>query len=206
MQMLDHDKLYKSVSQKDKEAIVDKAYRKIIKNFYTQDKIEITHDYDPPFDCSGQAYRTHEYYRLMDYQTFEDFLEEYNGASQASYMSGCGLFWRTYSDEIEDEIRDENYDYCKTILTNELNLPNIKWEEVKKKDSSYSIHDYYDEFDNELYDDFILPIEYNLMDMKEVIAKEPFVKALLKYSEAEDLEKIKHLFPANNQEFTKSEK
>ena len=197
MQMLDHDKLYKSVPQKDKEAIVDKAYRKIIKNFYTQDKVEIAHDYDPPYDCSGQAYNTHKSYKLMDYEIFEDFLDEYTGSSRASYMSGCGLFWRTYSNEVEDEIRDEHYNYCKNILTNELNLP---------KDSSYSIDDYYDEFEDELYDDFGILVEYDLMGMKEAIAKEPFVKALLKYSEAEDLEKIKHLFPANNQEFTKSEK
>ena len=197
MQMLDHDKLYKSVPQKDKEAIVDKAYRKIIKNFYTQDKVEITHDYDPAYDCSGQAYNTRKFYKLMDYEIFEDFLDEYTGSSRASYMSGCGLFWRTYSNEVEDEIRDEHYNYCKNILTNELNLP---------KDSSYSIDDYYDEFEDELYDDFGILVEYDLMGMKEAIAKEPFVKALLKYSEAEDLEKIKHLFPANNQEFTKSEK
>jgi hypothetical protein len=38
-------------------------------------------------------------YNLEDYPTPEYFLNEYNGSSHPSFMSGCGMFHDTYNND-----------------------------------------------------------------------------------------------------------
>jgi len=191
MKILNHKKLYKSLSDEWKKSILDKAIKKVIANFYSNEKIEITHDYDPPYDSSGQARHTYNKYKVEDYKIFSDFLEEYNGISEATYTSSCGLYWKTYKDEIEQILREENYDNCKQIIAKELNTDT----------DSELVQDYYDEYDNEVYDDFVFLVEYDLMDLLEEIEKDSFKNILSKYTDNAEIKPIEYLDAANNVNF-----
>lgn len=172
MEALDFTALHESISRDWKQSLLDKGCIKMVKNFYKNEKVKITHDYDPPYDHSGSKEYTNEKYKVEDYKIFEDFLNEYNGVSRPSYMSGCGLFWDTYENEIEEFFREEIYSYCRSIIAKLLNV------DV----NSDFISDYYDEFDNEIHDDFVFLIESDLMEMLEEIKKESFTDFLSKYT------------------------
>ncbi len=193
MKILNHKKIYKSVSNKWKKSILDKAIKKIIANFYSNEKIEITHDYDPPYDSSGQVIHTNNKYKVEDYRLFSDFLEEYNGVSEATFISGCGLYWQTYKGEIEQILREENYDNCRQIIAKELNTDI----------DSELVQDYYDEYDNEIHDDFVFLVEYDLIDLLEEMKEDSFKNILSKYIDDTETKPIKYLDVANNMNFKK---
>lgn len=72
----------------------------------------ISHDNDPPWDNSGIVWKQQsDPDTLLDrYKTLAEWMEqEYTGNSRASYVSGMGLFWDTYKDEIEEEISMRTY-------------------------------------------------------------------------------------------------
>lgn len=70
-------------------------------------KLDVSHDWDPSWDFSGRLVEDEEGYNLDDYQSLYDFTDDsYNGGSRATYVSGHGLRYNTYSDELE-EITDE---------------------------------------------------------------------------------------------------
>ncbi|HZJ83426.1 MAG TPA: hypothetical protein VFD57_06425, partial [Clostridia bacterium] len=67
----------------------------------------VDHKYDPPWDCSGNIINTDGKFSLDDYPALLDFVEnEYSGNSRPSFISGCGIFYNTYSDELDDITRD----------------------------------------------------------------------------------------------------
>ena len=57
---------------------------------------------DPPYDCSGTVFRLDDGYKLTDYVTLNDFLEEPNSNTRPSFMSGCGLFHDTRGCELRE--------------------------------------------------------------------------------------------------------
>ena len=72
-----------------------------------ESKYYVTHRDDPPWDCSGETRRDERGYVIDTYEMLGDYLEEYNGNSEASFVSGCGLFHKTRKDDFE-EILDEH--------------------------------------------------------------------------------------------------
>jgi hypothetical protein len=79
-------------------------------------EVEIDHSFDPEWDRSGVALRRERdpLMLLIKYETFEEWLDKaYTGNSQASYMSGHGLYWDTYGNEFDrrtQEFWDERID------------------------------------------------------------------------------------------------
>lgn len=72
--------------------------------------VEIVHGYDPPWDCSGiaQHHQADPLMLLVRHETLDAWLNaEYTGNSQATFMSGMGLYWETYHDDLEDSISEE---------------------------------------------------------------------------------------------------
>ncbi|WP_062198105.1 hypothetical protein [Massilibacterium senegalense] len=72
---------------------MDKVVRWFVMIILIEKKYIVDHSCDPPWDFSGQLLCTYENFRLTDYETLQDFLEnEYTGQSIASFMSNCGFF------------------------------------------------------------------------------------------------------------------
>lgn len=70
----------------------------------------LTHEYDPPWDSSGLTETMQvSSHRLLDlYDTLMSWLEnEYTGQSTATFSSGCGLYWETYGDWLEQHIQQQ---------------------------------------------------------------------------------------------------
>lgn len=92
-----------------KEFILNQLYMHFAYWISYEEKVEITHDYDPEYDCSGSARHLYEKFNLNDYKTVEDFCEnEYTGGSTASFESGCGLYWDTYSHEVHNILSEHS--------------------------------------------------------------------------------------------------
>ncbi|RAL20812.1 hypothetical protein [Thermoflavimicrobium daqui] len=68
----------------------------------TQSKYMVSHKHDPPWDYSGQLINTNQSFDLNDYPQLQDFIEEYNGHTLATFLSGCGFHHVTYSEELEE--------------------------------------------------------------------------------------------------------
>lgn len=85
-------------------------------------KYKVTHGFDPSWDSSGIAMSTGKSFCLSDYDSIEDFLSsEYTGQSQASFVSGCGLFHQTYKEALSEVIRDWLTEELKEIFSNQNN-------------------------------------------------------------------------------------
>lgn len=79
-------------------------------------KYAVTHEFDPPWDCSGILIKLNEKFSSKDYACVADFLKEYTGQSRASYVSGCGFFYVRYEEYFEDVIRDFVFEcYCEVL-------------------------------------------------------------------------------------------
>ena len=87
----------------------------------TGQKRYITHDFDPPWDSSGNLFSKSidANFDINDYDKVGDYFEEYTGNSQASFISGHGLYFETYGEYyrewIEDNYRDAHYDVFQEI-------------------------------------------------------------------------------------------
>ncbi|PTM59848.1 hypothetical protein [Desmospora activa] len=96
--------------------------------FLTKNKYEVDHNLDPPWDSSGRLISTNQNLQTEDYQTLEQFLEEYNGNSLPSFVSGCGLSHQTFAADLEREtsqfIGDELYNLLSQL--NQQQLDEIK--------------------------------------------------------------------------------
>ena len=69
---------------------------------------DLKHDQDPSWDCSGRLIESFSDFstRLAKYKTLGEWMEDcYVGTSTASHQSGCGLYWDTFSEEIQDAIQ-----------------------------------------------------------------------------------------------------
>ena len=65
---------------------------------------EMTHEYDPHYDHSGILVHTNREMNKNSIETFRDFLEQYVGYSEASYISGIGLVYPDFETEIQEEL------------------------------------------------------------------------------------------------------
>lgn len=71
-----------------------------------------THDGDPPWDSSGRLRQiaADPLTLLTRHETLAEWADhEYTGHSRATYVSGCGLGWNTYKDEMEEDLESEAY-------------------------------------------------------------------------------------------------
>ncbi|RCW74996.1 hypothetical protein [Saliterribacillus persicus] len=98
-------RIYKHANHKIEKYLQEIAVW-ISKILLSETKTEITFEFDPPWDSSGQILNTNFPFEISDYETLDSFLEnEYNGSSRPSFMSGHGLFHDFYSSEL-DELTD----------------------------------------------------------------------------------------------------
>jgi len=105
-------------------------------------KYEITFDYDPPYDHSGELKEIGKF-SIDDYDVLSDFLEEYTGNWTASFQSGCGKHWNTYEDDFYRMIQDFTYNIMKGVIQ-EI-LPDVDAQDI--------LMEYYDEFyETEIFD------------------------------------------------------
>jgi hypothetical protein len=74
--------------------------------FLFETRHTVDHSFDPPWDHSGQIQDTGQPYRAADYDSLDAFLEEYTGESTATYMSGMGLSWDTFSKALDRKSDD----------------------------------------------------------------------------------------------------
>lgn len=149
----------------------------ILKRFYI-DKAMINVSDGCPYDCSGALKVIREAHMLSDYKTLEDFLEMKTGTTTATYISGCGLNYNSYADELEQNIRDSIYNIARDYFISESKesylIDDDKW------------YDFLDKYDNEYYDNFCFPIEYAVYEILEELKPQPFFKILEKYAPAQD--------------------
>ena len=85
----------------------------------------LTHDYDPPWDTSGslRQIKTDPLMLLVRHKLLSDWAEhEYTGHSEATYMSGMGLMWLTYHQDIENDIQGEVTEYFVDYCVNHWNM------------------------------------------------------------------------------------
>lgn len=79
-------------------------------------KYAVSHEFDPPWDCSGMLINLNENFSSKDYACVADFLEEYTGQSRASFVSGHGFFYVRYEEYFEYMIRDFVFEcYCEVL-------------------------------------------------------------------------------------------
>ena len=95
------------LSHKNKQIFISNVAIWIAKIFLSETKIEITHEYDPPWDSSGITYNTNLPFEIEEYTSLSSFIEtELNGQSNPTFISGFGMGHDTYSKEL-DELIDE---------------------------------------------------------------------------------------------------
>jgi len=126
----------------------------------TDNKKTITHRFDPPWDCSGEIVNLYEPYNLAEYDTLSDFVSnEYIGYSEATFVSGMGLRYPTYADELEKV----TYEYI-TKLLEFVNADLIKEENVY-------LHEWLDTFNsqNNTCEDIAFSIENATSISEEII-------------------------------------
>jgi hypothetical protein len=64
---------------------------------------------DVGYDCSARVNPTNEVLRTVPLTTVEDFLEQPNGQTVATYESGAGLGASSYSDDLSEQVGDAVY-------------------------------------------------------------------------------------------------
>lgn len=67
-------------------------------DFITRKKYILIHETDPKWDASGSLRVDQFGFNVKDYEKVADFLQEYDGHSYATYVSGHGLKYTTYYD------------------------------------------------------------------------------------------------------------
>ncbi|MFB5268776.1 hypothetical protein ACE41H_18595 [Paenibacillus enshidis] len=86
-------------------------------DFMFAPKYKITHSYDPLWDCSGMLTQTNESFSMDDYDSVEDFFDEYTGQSTASYISGIGFLHNRFEGKYEDMIREFVFECYVEVLS-----------------------------------------------------------------------------------------
>ncbi len=86
-----------------------------------QKKYIIDHSWDPPGDHSGLLWQSSESINICDYATVSEFCEQVNtGNSRPSFVSGCGMFHDTYTNELDLLARDLVTEVAKEIFENHI--------------------------------------------------------------------------------------
>jgi hypothetical protein len=102
-----------------RKEIRDAAAQRFVRWVLNGVSIEIRHDLDPSWDHSGHArqYQADPLILLTRYETLQEWLDsEYTGDSTASFVSGMGLFWDTYADQIKREADERVFELLKSHL------------------------------------------------------------------------------------------
>ena len=141
-------------------------------------KVAITHSLDPPWDRSGIAIITDEKFRLEDYDTLSDFLNEYNGNTTPSYESGCGFYHDTYSDSFGQIIFDmlcEYYGECfDKLMDDKSEALSIISQAYYPKSSSLDRDDLFEAYHEEVVA-YGVTCEFEILEeLGEIKAKELF--------------------------------
>ena len=97
-------------------------------------------DSDVSWDCSGSLSEAGQFC-VGDYASLEDFSEEPTGASEATYVSGCGLHFTTYKEDLLQLIHTHMYDLVEH--SGEIELI-VDWQELPEleavDDRIYDLH------------------------------------------------------------------
>jgi hypothetical protein len=126
------------ISSAWREEIVAWAGTRFVRWVLSGVRPEITHDYDPPWDHSGQVRKRRAdplTLRIL-YSTLAEWLEEEcTGQSRATYDSGYGLYWLTYGDELEEHIRERLTElilsqYRPSSLECEDDFQDVLWDDL----------------------------------------------------------------------------
>lgn len=93
-------KIFKTM---EKDELVTQTAGFVCNAILSYPKYEVIHDYDPPWDWSGEL-RKIGCLDFRDYETVKEFCEEYTGEKTATYMSGMGWRYNTFDEELLDQI------------------------------------------------------------------------------------------------------
>ena len=122
-----------------RQTILDYAANLFVRWVIAGREVKIYHHNDPSWDSSGSA-RTHivdPLILLVKYETMNDWMENAStGHSKASYVSGMGLFWITFGEEIKDFVQESIYNLVKANLEAIYHIPEDEeaWEHDKWED------------------------------------------------------------------------
>jgi len=116
-----HNALYQLALQR-KAAFIQELCVWIVDIIQYQYRYEIEW-IDAGYDCSSQAKCTHEGYNINDYQMVSDFLQECNGNTYPTFISGMGLATETFEEDLERQVEAHYYklmsDLVKSLYTGE---------------------------------------------------------------------------------------
>ena len=137
-------------------------YVQLVANWFAyiilnNNKHEIDHRLDPPWDNSGMITDIEEKFDLDDYATFNDFIKrEYTGESNASYVSGHGMYHYTYEEPFEqitlEWLTSQLYLVIKSLIEKE-NKYLKEW--VENKNISFNIKEADDITEDILFEDVV---------------------------------------------------
>lgn len=130
-------------------------------------KYDVDHDLDPPYDSSGRLVEVGSF-NIDDYETVSDFFNEYTGQTEASYMSGCGFFHKTYDSEWDDFTSELSNKIFKEVISDIARENKTIYlellEEIEPEDSE--VFDEIQEFFCDFIYEFSSEILSNIEDMK----------------------------------------
>jgi len=86
----------RAVAERHKEEIITELAAWVTYNFDNAVKYVVCHESDPPWDHSGMLIELDERLDENDYDKVQDFLDEYNGKTEATSLSGLGFGHDTY--------------------------------------------------------------------------------------------------------------
>lgn len=91
-------------------------YTLCLKAMNDYDIYDITHEFDAPWDYSGELVKTGKELTVTSIYTLEEVSRMYTGDKTASYMSGCGFFYDTFSQDVEANIESFLYIYVEHYI------------------------------------------------------------------------------------------
>ena len=130
-----------NIIKKDLDVIVSDVFEKFCREILSGSYEEMTHAGDPEWDCSGSLSRQYispEDYLVKvceEYPTLGSWAEQtYTGNSTATYMSGCGLNYETYSSEILEDVES----YVFKLIKEKLGIASDSEDDDERVDDLYN--------------------------------------------------------------------
>lgn len=107
---------FESELRKTEDKFIHEVSVWVVKQLLLGEKYDVDYSDDPPWDHSGKVFSTGKPYNVEDYDTLEEFFEEYNGHSSPTFTSGCGMYHDRYSENLEEWTREFVHDIvCKKV-------------------------------------------------------------------------------------------
>jgi len=167
------EKIKEKLEQKIKESepiLLEKIKSEYSVSFLTETRKDVFDD-GHPFDRSGVLMDTGEIFK-DEYSNFLDFLEAaYNGNSSPTFMSGCGLRYDTYKDEIEESVREWLYKELENVVDEFVECGLLTREE---NDGAFDMIEKYDEHCE--IEDFLWDKEHEFLSKLSHIQMEEIIK------------------------------